>query len=41
MDQSLGALFSEKNLYGPMAPKVRQKISPETGIRPWMALPSV
>ena len=31
-------VFTE-TLHGPMAPKVRHKFPPETGIGPWMALP--
>ena len=41
MDQSLVHAFSWGNSYGPMVLKVFSKVSPYTGIGPWMALPSV
>ena len=40
MDQSLVLTFSWGNSYGPMVLKVFSKVSPYTGIGPWMALPS-
>ena len=40
MDQSFVHTFSWGNSYGPMVLKVLLKVSPYTGIGPWMALPS-
>ena len=40
MDQSLVHTFSWGSSYGTMVLEVLQKVSPYTGIGPWMALPS-